>query len=255
MLFLQRKLMRKKAPPAQAYAQISRKLMLRAPAEKPAAARHHAQAYALQDRWRADRVSCASLLRARTVDAFSYLSVLISIILGLAVTQVLQGFRGLLLARVHVRMYWPALAWTGLVLVICVQVWWAMFGLSERPAARWTFLDFGLVLLQTVPLYLMAGLVLPDVDREHGLDLREHYFAHHRWFFALLVLLIMVSIAKVRVLTDTWPRPADVGFQLAFAAGALVGAWTHREWYHKLLAPLATVGIVAYITALFTHLG
>ena len=56
-------------------------------------------------------------------------------------------------------------------------------------------------------------------------------------------------------LTDTWPRPADVGFQLAFAAGALVGAWTHREWYHKLLAPLATVGIVAYITALFTHLG
>jgi hypothetical protein len=49
MLFLQRKLMRKKAPPAQAYAQISRKLMLRAPAEKPAAARHHAQAYALQD--------------------------------------------------------------------------------------------------------------------------------------------------------------------------------------------------------------
>ena len=41
--------MRKKAPPAQAYAQISRKLMLRAPAEKPAAARHHAQAYALQD--------------------------------------------------------------------------------------------------------------------------------------------------------------------------------------------------------------
>ena len=49
--------MRKKAPPAQAYAQISRKLMLRAPAEKPAAARHHAQAYALQDisasRWRA----------------------------------------------------------------------------------------------------------------------------------------------------------------------------------------------------------
>jgi hypothetical protein len=49
MLFLQRKLMRKKAPPAQAYAQISRKLMLRAPAEKPAAARHHAQDYALQD--------------------------------------------------------------------------------------------------------------------------------------------------------------------------------------------------------------
>ena len=40
------------------------------------------------------------------MDAFSYLSVLISIILGLAVTQALQGFRGLMLARSRVRASW-----------------------------------------------------------------------------------------------------------------------------------------------------
>ena len=34
------------------------------------------------------------------MDAFSYLSVLLSIILGLAIAQVLQGYRALLLARV-----------------------------------------------------------------------------------------------------------------------------------------------------------
>lgn len=188
------------------------------------------------------------------MDAFSYLSVLISIILGLAVTQVLQGFRGLLLARTHVRVYWPALVWAVLVLVLCVQVWWAMFGLSQRPAARWTFLDFSLVLLQTVPLYLMAGLVLPDIDVERGLDLRDHYFAHHRWFFSLLVLLIIVSLIKTRILADAWPRPADTAFQLAFATGALIGAWTRREWYHKLQVLLAVVGVAAYILVLFTHL-
>jgi len=188
------------------------------------------------------------------MDAFSYLSVLISIILGLAVTQVLQGFRGLMLARSRVRAYWPALVWAVLVLVLCVQVWWAMFGLSQRPAARWTFLDFSLVLLQTVPLYLMAGLVLPDVDVERGLDLRDHYYAHHRWFFSLLVLLILVSLVKVRVLIDVWPRPTDTAFQLAFAVGAAVGAWSGREWYHKLLAPLAVIGLAAYIFVLFAHL-
>ncbi|TAN00297.1 MAG: hypothetical protein EPN40_04120 [Rhodanobacteraceae bacterium] len=188
------------------------------------------------------------------MDAFSYLSVLISIILGLAVTQVLQGFRGLMLARSQVRAYWPALLWAMLALVICVQVWWAMFDLGQRPAARWTFLDFSLVLLQTVPLYLLAGLVLPDIASERGVDLREHYFAHHRWFFSLLVLLILVSIAKVRVLTDAWPAPLDLGFQLAFAIGAAVGAWTRREWYHKLQAPVAVVGVGAYIAVLFTHL-
>jgi hypothetical protein len=56
------------------------------------------------------------------MDAFSYLSVLISIILGLAVTQVLQGFRGLMLARSRVRAYWPSMVWAVALLLIDVQV-------------------------------------------------------------------------------------------------------------------------------------
>jgi heme/copper-type cytochrome/quinol oxidase subunit 4 len=38
------------------------------------------------------------------LDAFSYLSVLLSIILGLAITQVLLGLRSLMHARSRVRM-------------------------------------------------------------------------------------------------------------------------------------------------------
>lgn len=37
------------------------------------------------------------------MDEFSYLSVLLSVILGLAVTQILKGFRGLLLSRARAR--------------------------------------------------------------------------------------------------------------------------------------------------------
>ena len=61
------------------------------------------------------------------MDEFSYLSVLISVILGLAVTQILKGFRGILLSRTRVRIYWPVIAWAVLLLLVCVQSWWAMF--------------------------------------------------------------------------------------------------------------------------------
>jgi hypothetical protein len=40
------------------------------------------------------------------MDEFSYLSVLISVILGLAVTQILKGFREILLSRARIRIYW-----------------------------------------------------------------------------------------------------------------------------------------------------
>ncbi|MDQ6939493.1 MAG: hypothetical protein M3119_04975, partial [Verrucomicrobiota bacterium] len=79
------------------------------------------------------------------MDEFSYLSVLLSIILGLAVTQILQGFRGLMLSRTQVRLYWPTLVWALLLLVVFVQTWWAMFSLRNQQ--DWTFAGFAIVLL------------------------------------------------------------------------------------------------------------
>lgn len=68
------------------------------------------------------------------------------------------------------------------------------------------------------------------------------------------MVLILVSLVKVRVLIGAWPQPTDTAFQLAFIVPALIGAWTRREWYHKLQAPLAVIGVIAYIITLFTHL-
>ena len=104
------------------------------------------------------------------MDAFGYLSVLLSIILGLAITQILQGFRDLMQARSRLRLYWPCLLWAIVLLVICVQEWWAMFGLRNH--SPWTFAGFSVVLAQTVVTYLIAALALPDVRGDEPIDLR-----------------------------------------------------------------------------------
>jgi len=186
------------------------------------------------------------------MDAFSYLSVLLSIILGLAITQALQGFRGLMLARSRVRIYWPSVAWAILLLVLDVQVWWAMYDLRLR--RDWSFLDFAAVLAQTIPLYLLAGLVFPDIRTEGTVDLRTHYYENHRWFFSLLVLLLVISIGKEAILIGRLPAPLDLAFQLTFVAGSLFGALNSREWCHKALVPFSAIVILSYIAALFAHL-
>ena len=65
------------------------------------------------------------------MDRFSYLSVLISIILGLGITQLVTGLGRLIQARHRVRLYWPSVVWTGILLLIHVQTWWSMFGLRN----------------------------------------------------------------------------------------------------------------------------
>lgn len=187
------------------------------------------------------------------MSAFDYLSVLISIILGLAITQILQGFRDLMQARSRLTLYWPSVLWAILLLVICVQEWWAMFSWRDHPS--WTFVGFSMMLAQVVGTYLIAALVLPDVSGDEPLDLRAYYYANHRWFFTLGVLTVVASIAKDRVLTGAWPRPPlNLAMELVLIVIFAVGAVATREQVHKALAPLAAICFLLYIALLFEHL-
>jgi hypothetical protein len=187
------------------------------------------------------------------MDAFSYLSVLISLILGLAITQVLKGFRGIMQSRLRLIGYWPTVLWAILIMVIAVQSWWSMYGL--RHYQPWTFFGFSAVLAQTVVLYLLAALVLPDFFGDTAVNLREHYYGHRKWFFALLVLLIVASIGKQLVLQGSLPPPVDLGFHLAFAAMGVTGMAIARPRYHEALVVAAALLIGAYVLMLFTRLG
>ena len=191
------------------------------------------------------------------MDEFSYLSVLLSIVLGLGITQILTALGRLIQARERVRMFWPAPAWAALLLVTHVQTWWTMFGLRDH--AAWTFFTFLLVLLQPVLLYLLAALVLPDFGEaadpgEGTVDLRRHYFRQTRWFFGIGVALLAVSLLKDVVLDGTLPDLANLLAHLLFAALWGTAALTRRERYHLLLAPVSFLLFTGYVALLFLRM-
>jgi hypothetical protein len=170
----------------------------------------------------------------------------------LAITQVLLGYRGILIARARVRFYMPALAWGGLILLITVQAWWAMFGMQHHE--QWTFLQFVVVLLQAILLYLLAALVFPDVPGEARIDLRVHYFEQATWFFGFGLALLIVSVLKDLVVTGGWPSPLNLTFHAIFFALWLVAARTRREGFHRLLPLLMLLAFSIYIVELFGRL-
>jgi hypothetical protein len=188
------------------------------------------------------------------MDPFSYLSVLISIILGLAITQILKGVRGMVLARERVVPYWPSFVFAALLLAISVQSWWSMFGMRNIPAAAWTFSMFALVLMQMIVWYLLAGLVLPDFFGEHEVNLRTHYFAHRKIFFSLFIVSLAVSLFR-GLTNDHFPMDrTDVAFQLFFVAAATGGLFTARDGYHKAMCVASAIVFAAYVALLHARL-
>jgi hypothetical protein len=186
------------------------------------------------------------------MDQFNYLAVLISIILGLGITQLLSGVGRLLQARGRVQLYWPTLVWVAVLLLLHVQTWWAMFGL--RTLQTWTFVAFLLVLLQPIVLFLLSALALPDPSSETSDDLRAHYYFHTKWFFGLAAGLIAVSLLRDRVIAGRLPGALNLSVQLALLVGWVVAAMTAREWYHRGVVALTSVLMLGYIGVLFGRL-
>ena len=187
------------------------------------------------------------------MEAFSYLSVLLSIILGLGLTQILTALGRIIRHRDRVRADWLPLLWALLLILIYVQVWWSMFGL--RHVSEWTFLRFAALLAQTGSLYLMAAVVLPEQVGDQAVDLGAYYDQHHRWLFAFLLATLVISVIKDVIVNGRLPGSLNLGFHILLAVASVSALLIRRRGYQEVVGVATAGAFVAYIGLLFTRLG
>ena len=186
------------------------------------------------------------------MDAFSYLSVLLSIVLGLALASLLSGFAAMVRARARLVFYWPLTAQMILIFLVQVQLWWAFFSLRE--VSHWNFPEFLVVLMQAVLVYLATAFLVPGIPYGERIDLRECYFREARWYFAAILLAVLDSLVKNLVLTGRFQNPTDLAGHAAFVGICVAGMTTRREAVHKTIAVLALLVFTSYIALLFVSL-
>jgi hypothetical protein len=126
------------------------------------------------------------------ISAFEYVTVFISIILGLGVTQILTGIADLVHQNQRVKIYWPHLVWILLALIMHVQEWWVTFEL--RTYGPWRLPIFLFVLLYPVVLFILARLLFPFGFSEGEIDLEKFYFENYRRIFLFVAILALLSI-------------------------------------------------------------
>src|SRR5215213_8146784 len=163
-----------------------------------------------------------------------YLSVLVSIIVGLGMSQVLSGIANLLVDRKRVRFYWVWAVAVVMVFLANVQFWWGTFSVGEAVAGN--FFSFVFFLLTPIALYLSAVVLVPDFEGEGDIDLRRHFFANRALYFGFLAAVPVLSGTR-SVLISGDPllspeRPFEATFVVLLASGALVA----NERFQKILA-------------------
>jgi hypothetical protein len=183
---------------------------------------------------------------------FEYLSVLVSIIVGLALTQLLSGTARLIQVRARVRPHATTLLWVATLFLLDTQIWWAAF--ERRDIREWNFFLFLFYLLQPTIAFLLSYLVLPELGDEDEIDLPKNFAGNRPWFFALLALLPLASLADEYIDLGTIPRDADAAFRVLFLVLALVAGRVRDAQAQLWFAGISLALLCGYVGLLFLHL-
>lgn len=168
------------------------------------------------------------------MDIFEYVMVMVSIIVGLALTHLLQGLVEIAQRPRPIRLWSIHLVWVAYMLVLVAFWWWWQFRLQQ---ITWSFHHYVFVLGYAALLYVISTLLFPKVV-DPDLDLDAFFYENRGWFFGLFTLFVMVDLA------DTWMKGPDhfasLGFEYPirsalFAVGFVVAMRTRNPVYHWAL--------------------
>ena len=116
--------------------------------------------------------------------------VLISIVLGVAITFELENLNRLIRAP-NVRWHWAQPIFAFFALMMVLVFWWMMASSGDKEAI--TLGEFLPIMALMIIIVLIAAVALPDKVPEEGqLDLAEYYMANRKYQWGLVLATVMV---------------------------------------------------------------
>ena len=127
------------------------------------------------------------------ISPFEYVSILVSIILGLGITQLLSSFADLLYNYKKVKFYLPHTIWIFFLLFLHIQDWFITYQLKDN--AVWYLPELSFILLYPIALFIIAKLILPTNHLEESESMKTFYFTQYPVIFLVMSCAIIISIA------------------------------------------------------------
>ncbi|MEP7238209.1 MAG: hypothetical protein ABI685_10105 [Ferruginibacter sp.] len=140
------------------------------------------------------------------ISPFEYVSILVSIILGLGITQILASFSDLLYDYKKIRFYWPHTCWVVFILFLHIQDWFIIYQLKDMPA--WHLPELFFILLYPISLFCVAKMLLSANKKEERFNMKLFYTRHFPLIFIMVGVTIIISILfnlfilKINLLTQ-----------------------------------------------------
>ena len=142
--------------------------------------------------------------------AFSHLSMIAFVILGLSMVRLMIAYSSLL-SKNHnddpnddVTFYWPHTAMCLITFLTIILFWWTSYPLRDLnyfPNEGWNLFTFLLYLTVPFLFFMVSEVVVPHEEEtnEVEVNLQEYYYRHHKVIIGLAVVLQICLLANLFV--------------------------------------------------------
>jgi hypothetical protein len=179
------------------------------------------------------------------INPFEYVSILISIILGLGITQLLSAFSDLLYHYKKVKFYWPHTIWLMFILFLNIQDWFITFKLKDK--MEWNLPELLFVLLYPIALFVVSKMILPTNDSEEKHDMKTFYSSQYRITFFMIAISALLSLLfNVYLLNKSYSEQIAI-FLLFLTMLFITFKKTAFDWMHQLLAFVIAIGTLVSV--------
>lgn len=182
------------------------------------------------------------------MSSFEFVTVLMSIILGLGITQIMSGVADLIHQWDKVKLYWPHLLWIVFVFLLHVQQWWLTWEL--RVVTTWRLPFFLFEILYPINLFILARILFPSIGGDESTDLKKFYFENYRKLFFIVIVLSALSAIENILIYGLGSEAWLVNIALFLGLLIVVLKKFSAERLHQAIAVLL---LLSMITGILLH--
>jgi hypothetical protein len=179
---------------------------------------------------------------------FEYLTVLVSVVVGLSLTHFLTALIRIVHNRDTVRPYWVQLLWSGTIILWTISFWWFTFAMSN--VQRWSLSLFAFVMLYAVMLYMLVALLFPeDIDPDE--DYESLFFENKTWFFSALLVFLVIDLfdfwMRIEAGVDIVTLGPYLGFIGPLILFSIIAIRSANRRFHAFFALQALVWVIGFM--------
>lgn len=186
------------------------------------------------------------------MEIFAYLSVLVSIIIGLGISHLLKAIVRVIHDRATQRVFVPSLLWAASLFLLFTLVWWSSFSLTNH--RDWTFADFFLTLSVPAVLYVVSGLILPQTESGDEHAMRGAFFTNRVWIMSLSALAVALSFVQTLFLDGHIALSVDSVLKALLIALFLAAVFVKAQRFQYIVSVSNLAWVLFYIALLFSRL-